>query len=48
MELTWNIRWRRLQWVGHVMSMKDERLLKKARQVYTKGEHQLEGLEEDG
>jgi len=30
MELTRNIRLRRVQWVSHVMRMKDERVLKKA------------------
>ena len=30
MELTKNISLRRLQWVGHVMRMKDERVLRKA------------------
>jgi ribosomal 50S subunit-associated protein YjgA (DUF615 family) len=35
MELTENIRLRKLQLVGHVMRMKDERVLKKALKRYT-------------
>jgi ribosomal 50S subunit-associated protein YjgA (DUF615 family) len=30
-------RWRKLQWVGHVMRMKDEKVPKKALEGYTKG-----------
>jgi hypothetical protein len=37
MELTRNIRLRRLQWVGHVKIMKDERVPKKALQGYKEG-----------
>jgi hypothetical protein len=48
MELTRNIRWRRLQWVGHVMRMKDEKVPKKAMKGHTNGGNQLEGPEEDG
>jgi hypothetical protein len=36
MELAKNIRLRRLQWVGHLMRMKDERVPKKALKGYTK------------
>jgi hypothetical protein len=43
MDLTRNIRLTRLQWVGHVLRMKDERAPKKA----VKGEDRLEGSEED-
>jgi hypothetical protein len=35
MELTRSIRLRRLQWVGHVMRMKDERVPKKVLKRYT-------------
>jgi hypothetical protein len=35
MELTRNIRLRRVQWMGHVMRMKDERVLKKVLKEYT-------------
>jgi hypothetical protein len=37
MELTENIILRKLQLVGHVMRMKDERVLKKALKGYTEG-----------
>ena len=37
MELIRNIRLRRLQWVGHVMRMKDERVPKKALKGYREG-----------
>ena len=43
MELTKNIRLTRLQWVGHVMRMKDEMIPKKA----WKGEDKLENPKED-
>ena len=36
MELAKNIRLRRLQWVGYLMRMKDERVPKKALKGYTK------------
>jgi hypothetical protein len=41
MELTRNIRYRRLQWVGHVM-MKDEWVPKKALKGYTEGRRPVE------
>jgi hypothetical protein len=34
-ELTRNIRLRRVQWVGHVIRLKDERVLKKVMKEYT-------------
>ena len=37
MELTGNIRLRRLQWVGHMLRMKDERAPKKALKRYIEG-----------
>jgi hypothetical protein len=37
MELTRNIRLRRLQWVGHMLRMKDERAPKKALKRYVEG-----------
>jgi hypothetical protein len=37
LELTRNIRLRRLQWLGHVLSMKDERAPKKALKGYREG-----------
>jgi hypothetical protein len=42
MELTKNISLMRFQWVGHVMRMKDERVLKKA------FKDTLRGPDEDG
>jgi hypothetical protein len=37
MELTRNIRLRRVQWVGHVMRLKDERVLNEVLKEYTEG-----------
>jgi hypothetical protein len=37
MELTRNISLRRLQWMGHVMRMKDDRVPKKALKGYIEG-----------
>lgn len=37
MELRKNIRLRRLQWVGHVMGIKEERVPKKALKEYIEG-----------
>jgi len=48
MELTRNIRLRRLQRVGQVMRMKDERCPRKHWKDTQKGEDQLEGPKEDG
>jgi hypothetical protein len=41
MELTRNIRYRRLQWVGHVMK-DDKRVPKKALEGYTEGRRPVE------
>ena len=38
MELTRNVRLRRLQWVGHVLRMKDERAPKEALKEYMRVE----------
>jgi hypothetical protein len=46
-ELTNTSTLRRLQWLGHVMSIKDERVLKTAFK-YMEGADQLEGPEKDG
>jgi hypothetical protein len=48
MELTRIVALRTLQWVGHMLRMKDERAPKKALKEYTEGSKRLEGLEEDG
>jgi hypothetical protein len=36
-ELTRNVRFRSMQWVGHMVGMKDERVHKKALTGYTRG-----------
>ena len=46
-ELTNTSTLRRLQWLGHVMGIKDERVLKEAFK-YMEGADQLEGPEKDG
>jgi hypothetical protein len=40
LELTGNIELRRLQWVGHVLRMKDERAPKKELKAYIAGRRQ--------
>ena len=41
MELTRNVSLRRLQWVGHVMRMKDEKMPKKALKGYKEGKRSV-------
>lgn len=48
MELTKNIRLRRLQWMGNDTRIKNEKVPKKALKGYTVGRNQLEDLEDDG
>jgi hypothetical protein len=47
-ELTRNVRLRSMQWAGHVMGMKEERVPKKALIGYTKGKAQREVVRYSG
>jgi len=42
MEISRNVRLRILQWVGHVLRMKDERVPKKALKGYREGKRPVE------